>query len=262
MRRYAFTLRRFWSAALAAEMEYRLNFVAALVTAGAGLVGSLFTLSLFFAGDASAGFGGWSWEQALLVMGLFLLTNGLADALLAPNLTRLVGHVQNGTLDFVLLKPIDSQFWISGRTISPWGLPDVLAGLGVIGYATWSLQLPPGSFAAAALPVAAALVVLYSLWFILASTSIWFVKVGNVTHVLQSFLEAGRYPRTAYPPMLRVILTTVVPVTFITTVPAEAMLGRSTPGWIAAAAALAAGMFASCRLFWRFALRHYTSASS
>src|SRR5690606_25411006 len=110
----------FWSTAIAAEMEYRLNFVAAVMTSCVGLLGSLFTLSLFFRPSAGAAeLGGWSWDQALLVMGMFTLMQGGSATLLGPNLNRLVAHVQLGTLDFVLLKPIDSQFWISTRTISP-----------------------------------------------------------------------------------------------------------------------------------------------
>ena len=32
-------------------------------------------------------------------------------------------HVQQGTLDFILLKPVDTQLWLSLRTVSPTGLP-------------------------------------------------------------------------------------------------------------------------------------------
>jgi ABC-2 type transport system permease protein len=261
VKRYAVTLGRFWFSAVAAEMEYRLNFVAAAITSGVGLIGSLFTLSLFFRVPGGE-LGGWTWEQALLVMGLFTLMQGVSAMLLGPNLNRLVGHVQAGTLDFVLLKPIDSQFWISLRTISPWGMPDLLAGLGVLGYAAWRLQLPWTAVLTGLLPGVAAVAVLYSLWFILAATSIWFVKVGNVTHVLSSFLEAGRYPLSAYPLVLRVVFTLIVPVAFITTVPAQAMLGQASLRWLGAAAVLAVVLFAVARAFWRFALRHYTSASS
>jgi len=45
-------------------------------------------------------------------------------------------------------------------------------------------------------------------------------------------------------------------------VPAQALLGRSSAGWVAGSLAMAAISFALSRSFWRFALRHYTSASS
>ena len=64
----------------------------------------------------------------------------------------------------------------------------------------------------AAMVLAAALI-LYSLWFVLAALSIWFVKVWNATEVLRYTLVAGRYPISAYPPALRVVFTLVLPVT-------------------------------------------------
>jgi ABC-type uncharacterized transport system permease subunit len=46
------------------------------------------------------------------------------------------------------------------------------------------------------------------------------------------------------------------------TVPAEAMLGRSQVVWLVGAGALALGLLLASGIFWRFALRFYTSASS
>jgi ABC-2 type transport system permease protein len=107
-----------------------------------------------------------------------------------------------------------------------------------------------------------AALILYSLWFLLAATSIWFVKTWNATEVLRAVLAAGRYPVSAYPPGLRTFFTLVVPITFLTTVPAEALLGRSSVTWLALSLAVAAGCLVLARSFWRFALRFYTSASS
>jgi ABC-2 type transport system permease protein len=112
-----------------------------------------------------------------------------------------------------------------------------------------------------ALLVAGALI-LYSLWFFLAGLSIWFVKVWNATEVLRYTLVAGRYPISAYPPALRVVFTLVLPVAFLTTVPAEALLGRASTAWALGSLAAAAISLVGTRLFWQFALRHYTSASS
>jgi ABC-2 type transport system permease protein len=114
----------------------------------------------------------------------------------------------------------------------------------------------------AAVLLASSAVILYALWFVLAATSIWFVKTWNATEVLRAALTAGRYPISAYPPALRTLFTLVLPVAFLTTVPAEAILGRLHWPWALASALVAAVSFTISRLFWRFALRFYTSASS
>lgn len=260
MRRYLKVLRLFWSTAIAAEMEYRVNFIVATITSVGNLAGSLFGLFLFYRTGYT--FAGWSWEAALVVLGVFTLLQGYSSTFLAPNLNRIVRHVQEGTLDFVLLKPIRSQFWLSTHTISPWGMPDLVFGTAIIAYAGKRLGLSLNNYLVSALPLALGLVILYSLWFILGATSIWFVKIYNVTEVLRGLLEAGRYPMTAYPAAYRFFFTFVVPVAFLTTVPAEAMLGRGQITWLIGAIVLALGLFSLSTWFWRFALRFYTSASS
>ena len=260
MTRYLRILSLFWSTSLAAEMEYRLNFTIATITSLGGLAGGLFGLFLFYRTGATLG--GWDWPAAVLVMAIFTILEGFANIFLTPNLSRIVRHVQNGTLDFVLLKPIDSQFWLSTRNFSPNGVPEFVTGLALAGYAAVKLELSAMSVIAGVVPMILALIVLYDLWFILATTSIWFVKVYNVTEVLRAMLEAGRFPVSAYPVAYRFVFTFVVPVVFLTTVPARAMLGEASVVWIGSAAGIAAFLFLVSRRFWRLAMRHYTSASS
>ncbi len=268
MRRHLRTLGRFWGASMAAELEYPLNFVIELLSVAGNLAGSLFVLSLFYSPGHSLG--GWSWGGALVVLGIYTLLDGVTSTLLQPNLSTIVKHVQNGTLDFVLLKPIDSQFWLSARIFSPWGLPGIAAGFGFIVYgasraaeeAGAAVLFEPHLLLAATLLLLASSLILYSLWFVLAATSIWFVKVWNATEVLRSTLVAGRYPISAYPAGLRFFFTFVLPVAFLTTVPAEAILGRGSSLWMLASLGVAALTLTASRLFWRYALRFYTSASS
>jgi ABC-2 type transport system permease protein len=260
MKRYLKVLLIFWKTSIAAELEYRLNFVIASLSSIANLGGSIFGLFLFY--RTGYNFEGWNWQEAMLVLGLFTLLQGFSATFLVPNLNRIVDQVQQGTLDFVLLKPIDSQFWVSTRSISPWGLPDLLFGSIIIFYAGANLKFTLFNYIQGIVPIIFGFIILYSLWFILGATSIWFVKIYNVTEVLRSFLEAGRYPLVAYPATYRFFFTFVIPVAFLTTVPAEAMLGRSHLEWLGGAGILAVGLFLVAKYFWRFALRFYTSASS
>jgi ABC-2 type transport system permease protein len=260
MKRYIRVLKLFWSAAIAAELEYRFNFVLATFSSLGNLAGSLFGVSLFYRNGYT--FSGWKWEEALVVLGVFTILQGFSATFLVPNLNRIVDRIQQGTLDFVLLKPISSQFWLSTNTISPWGLPDLLFGLGLIGYAGRQLNLTATDYLTSAVPMLFGCISLYSLWFMLGATSVWFVKIYNVTEVLRGLLEAGRYPMVAYPAAYRFFFTFVVPVAFLTTVPAEAMLNRVEFIWIISAGILAFILLVVSALFWRFALRFYTSASS
>jgi ABC-2 type transport system permease protein len=260
MNRYLNLIQIFWKTAIAAELEYRLNFVFAALSSLGGLAGSLFSLFLFY--RKGYHFQGWRWEEALIVVGVFTFLEGFASAFLASNLNRIVKHIQNGTLDFVLLKPISSQFWPSFHSFSLWGLPDLLFGLAIIIYAGNLLGVGIGAYFLAAIPLLFGLTIMYSLWFMLGATSIWFTKIYNITEVLKGLLAAGRFPIGAYPATYRFFFTFVVPVTFLTTVPAETLLGRVDPLWIFSGGGLAIGLLLLSSQVWRFALRFYTSASS
>ncbi len=258
--RYLRVLALFLRLSLAAEMEYRANFFLGLLSSALTLLGALFGLLLLYQGGYRPG--GWAMEEALLVLSAFTLLQGLASSLLAPNLNRIVEYVQQGTLDFVLLKPIDPQFWLSFRSFSPWGVGDFLLGLGLLLWAGGRLGFGLWDHLLFLLLWAVAGVVLYGLWFALASTSIWFVKIYNVTEVLRGLLEAGRFPIGAYPALYRVFFTFVVPVAFLTTVPAELVLGRGGMGAGLGLMGVALLTLGLARLVFLRALRDYASASS
>lgn len=259
--RHLTLLRMFVSTSLSAELEYRANFTFSVLSSAMNLGASVFTVRLFFSHDTSLG--GWSWPSALVVLGAFTVLSGISQTMLQPNLNRLVEHVREGTLDFVLLKPVDAQFWVSTRRCSPWGVPDLLLGCALIVYG--SLAVEPSGFAWLALVVSLACssLILYSLWFLMATTTVWFVQIYNVTEVLRGLLDAGRFPIDAFPAgAYRFVFTFVIPVAFMTSVPARVVLGEAVSVHLAGALALGAGLFGASRAFFRFALRYYTSASS
>ena len=80
--------------------------------------------------------------------------------------------------------------------------------------------------------------------------------------IVMGLLETGRFPINFYRGWIRAALTVIVPVAFMTTFPAQALLGR-LEWWLAiVAVGLAAILFVLASAFWRFALRYYTGASS
>ena len=263
MTRYLSSLRLFWSTSVSAEMEYRANFVLAALQSAGTLAGSVFVLwSLFRTGYA---LGGWTWHQALLVVAAYTVLDGFQATVLAPNREQVGEMVREGSLDFVLLKPIDAQFWLSTRKLRIWGVPNLLLGVGLAVFAVWQLSPPAGvpmSLARFVLPMGLGLVIVYALGYLLSTATVWFVKMNNITVAMQALLEAGRYPVSAYPGAYRIFFTFVLPVAFMTTVPAEFVLGKAGYGVLLVSAVVAVALLAVSRLFWKFALRYYTSASS
>ncbi len=262
MKRYFKTIKLFWSTAFAAQLEYQLNFLIELLAMLGTLIGSVFILSLFFSDGRQLG--DWSWEAALVIQGVYTFLDGLTNALLRPNLTEIVNYVREGTLDYVLLKPIDSQFWLSIKKFSFAGIPEIILGLTIVFWSASRTGINLSFFNILTFFVSLfiAFVILYSVWFLIAASSIWFIKTWNATEVLRALLAAGRYPISAYPVILRFIFTLLLPVAFLTTFPAEAVLGELKFIIIILGLVLSSFFFILSRWFWIYALKHYTSASS
>jgi ABC-2 type transport system permease protein len=208
--------------------------------------------------------GDWTYPEVLIVVGLFTFFNGVMEALLRPNIGAIIEQIRDGTFDFVLTKPINGQFIASLRNLVIWRLVDVVIGLGLIIYALRLLGISPAldRIAIFTIMLASAIFIVYSLWLAMSSLAFWFVRIDNVTELFYAFYEAGRYPVTIYRGVVRVLLTFIVPIAFVTTFPASALLGRldSNTAWIGVILAIVF-LIASSR-FWSFAVRHYSSASS
>jgi ABC-2 type transport system permease protein len=261
LQRYLRLTRVFAGASISAQLEYRANFLVSLLGALLTSGGSLFGL-LILSGDGQP-IGGWSYREACVVVGLFTLMQGFIGGVLYPNLNKIAEAIRLGTMDFTLLKPIDAQFLVSARNVNVFRLIDMLIGLGVIAWAGAGIAgITPLSVALGAALVGAALAIVYAVWFMLTTTAFWFVKVENITELFNGLFRAGQFPVTAFPSWVRLLFTFVVPVAFITTVPAEAIVGRMQPAGALAATVVALVLLLVSRWVWRFAIRSYTSASS
>jgi ABC-2 type transport system permease protein len=207
---------------------------------------------------------GWSFEEALVVMGWFTFMKGILEGAVNPSLTSVVDAIRKGTLDFVLLKPADAQFLVSTAKFEPWRVVDIAGALAIFAFAFHRMGRVPSPahvLAALTLLVCAAWT-LYSLWILVVSAAFFVVKVDNLSFLFSSIFDAARWPVTVFRGAWRVVFTFVVPLALMTTYPALALLGRLEvrTAVLAVAGAVAFGYLA--RLVWKRAIGHYTSASS
>lgn len=260
--KYIRMFREFLRAAVVEEMEYRSNFFANVLNTLSNVFFSLLTLEVFF--RQTTQIGGWSFDQVLVLLGIYNALDGVVEMILRPNIGRIVQHIRQGTLDLILIKPVDSQFYISFRHIVFWPVTDVVLGFGMIVYASvkMGITLTVANLLWFLLMFAAALVALYAIWMLLMTMSFWFVKVENLTFLFSSLFDTARFPVQVYRGWLRKVLTFLVPVAVLTTFPAAAFVGKLTGQEALVSVLMAAVLFTGARLYWKKALRYYSSASS
>ena len=67
----------FFYTSISSELEYKTNIIIDFITAILSLVGSLFLLTIFF--QNTDNIGGWSFEQALVIQGIYTILNGITN---------------------------------------------------------------------------------------------------------------------------------------------------------------------------------------
>ncbi|SFM48829.1 ABC transporter permease [Thermodesulforhabdus norvegica] len=247
---------------LLVDMEYRTHFVVNSFMSLFWICFSLLSLSLFF--HHRQEIGGWSYHEAMLVMGFFSFFGSFIEGILEPNVAKLVEDIRFGNFDFILVKPVNVQIIGTLRVFSIKKFPGLVAGLGVCIYALCSLKYTPSVEEVISFVILfiCAFVILYNLWVMLVSTAFWFIQIDSIMEFIFSLFETGRFPVSVYPAPIRIFLTFIVPIAFITTFPSGAILGKIGYSHVVAGLFLALGTtFLSIRL-WKYALRQYSSASS
>jgi viologen exporter family transport system permease protein len=244
------------------ELQYRANLAIQLLESGISVFTGLVVLSLVF--SQVPALNGWSQPELLAVLGVYTLVGGVIGMLIQPNMERLITDVRQGTLDYVLTKPDDSQVLVSIREVRIWRVVDVVLGLVILGVALTQLQGTLGPLQAGAFAVALLLgsAMVYCFWLLLTTAAFWIVRMDEIVELFTGLYASGRWPVTIYPDWLRFGLTFLVPVAFAVTIPAEALTGRLTPELLAGAAAFAGVLLVGTRWFWRFGLRRYSGASA
>ncbi len=244
------------------ELQYRMNFLIQLLQSMIALATGLIGLALVF--RYTSELHGWTRPELLAVMGVYILSGGIINSFIQPNMNRLLDEILDGTLDFALTKPVDGQFLICVREFRFWSLTDVLLGLVVVGAAVAQMLERVGLLQILGFLTALVfgILIIYSFSLIMTSIAFWVIRIYEIVEVFQSIYSAARWPVGIYPDWLRIGLTFLVPVAFAVTVPVEALTGRLTPLTLLTAGGLAAALMVLARFIWKRGTRKYSGASA
>lgn len=247
-----------------AEMAYRANFFIRLLYSVLNLVTGLFSLMVIF--NQVETIKGWDLPSALILLGIYLLLGALRSLFIGPSLESVAGmdgEIWTGTFDFTMLRPVNKQFLVSFRYWRLFALIDLFFALGVLVYAIVLMGTPLSiltliHFLATLM---AGILLLYAA--LLAFSALVFWNSGFLfTWVINDLFQLARYPVGIYPQWLRLILTWIIPVGLMTTIPAQALSGTLSPTMFILTIFFSVGAFIGASILFRRGLQKYTSASS
>lgn len=258
MRRYAQLLAGIFRNCLAREMMFRASFVTSLLSS----YGWSFIMLLFLSTVVARvqTLGTWERRDIYVLVGSFMIVQGLTQFLFENNMWRISSYVREGTLDFILTKPVDSQFLVSLRYLRLSALGLLIPGIALVAvgarapFVLTDLLLYLGG-------LVGGLAILYSISLVLASTTIWFVR-ADMGGLVYGMFDVMRLPADVYPRGVRFTFTYILPLVFIASVPAQTLQHRGHPALALAGMGAGALLLVLSRAFWFFALRSYTSTGS
>jgi ABC-2 type transport system permease protein len=195
----------------------------------------------------------------------FFLTFNLVDVVsqfFFREVYRFRPLVVSGGFDLVLTKPISPLFrsLMGGADILDFfTIPPLIFAVIVIGKA-----LDP-SLAAVSyyiLLVINGLILATAFHIVVISLGIITLEIDHTIMIYRDLTNLGRFPIDIYKEPLKGILTYLIPVGIMITLPAKALMGLVNPAGVILSLTIGIVALLVAKRFWSFALKKYTSASS
>ena len=179
---------------------------------------------------------------------------------------RLNEDINNGSFDFVLVRPAPPLFFILFRNISIIGTlrdssANILVILFLINWATLHITL--ASIILGLITFIAGQIIWQYIRVGLVFPAFWFGNAKSIMSISYELTETHELPLEGYSTSLRILFTTLIPTIIVSAMAGSVVLNKSNgllmAGWAVAVAIAASFIFVKA---WEFSLKHYSSASS
>ncbi|MEM8885690.1 MAG: ABC-2 family transporter protein [Planctomycetota bacterium] len=258
IRLYGYFLRFSFSRA----MEFRIDFFFRI---GMDILWNATYLTFFTVLFLHTGMlGGWNYDQVLVFAGTLFVTDALNMTIFANNFWWFPVFVNKGDLDYHLVRPVSSLYFLSLRDFAANSFVNLLIAIGIL---TWALLRYPEPLGAGSIGLFVALIGLgafinYTLGMIFLLPVFWLHNAEGGRNLFWSLGQTTGRPHRIYTGAVFRVLTTILPFALIASYPVDSLFGGAPAATLMHMAAVAVCLFLVLNIFWRRALRAYSSASS
>lgn len=262
MKRFWGLFKRTFELSTSVMLAYRANVVFFLLFETVFLAAQFLTVSVGFnlAGGEVAG---WTREQAFLLTAVNGLSHQIFICFFINPVFSLGMQVWNGQFDYILLKPLHPlmSMWVNGQFVVS-NLPTLIVNAFAVG-----MILASGQIGLATLPVfvvlfALGVVVRVSLALLCIAPVFFSERLGDVEDSFWSVTSLARYPLAVYPRPLVALLSFVLPLGMLASIPVGALSGRHGIGELALAVASSALFVVVAQRTFMACLGRYQSVNS
>ncbi len=208
---------------------------------------------------------GWNKEQMQFLGSIAQIISILYSTFLAGGVSYLQEEVRKGTFDFILLKPLDSQLFVSISRFNLVPLMSITGPLLWILYLIVQKEVPiiPERIPFALLLILCGVLIRYSFGLGIAILSFVFTKVSALQSLQTSLFNQSHYPSSIFSGWIKIFLVYVVPVALLANAPTASLTGWFYSFQDAVILLLYTTIAViSCRYLYCMLVAKYTSASS
>lgn len=254
-------------AQISAQLQYRASFAIQAVGQFLATFTDFIMLLLLFQRFPSIA--GWTLGEVAFLYGLGGLAFGISD-LLCGGFDGLSKMIRMGTFDRVLIRPVGTFAQVLAGDVQFRRVGRVVQGVVTLGFALSLLDIAWSAPKIAVLvsAIVAGAVIFTAIWVIGAAITFWTVETSEVTNVFTYGGEAlVSYPMPIYAEGIRRFFTYVVPLVFVSYLPALFILERPDPLGLPPVLQLCSPIVAVAfllvaRVCWAFGVRHYQGTGS
>jgi ABC-2 type transport system permease protein len=262
-KRYLALYAALWKNSVTREMSFKGNFILWIFVEVLWFGLQLSFVSVVYSQTETVGT--WTKWQMVLLVGASNFIQQIYQAFFLTNCTNLSELVRTGRMDFLLLLPVNTRFLVSLRVVDLGAFINALFGLCVMIGAALKLNLHPtaGQLAGFSALCVVGILIHYSLMFILATICFWTVRAQGIVWGYYNLFNIARMPDEAFKGAFKAVFTFGLPVLLVSNVPVRVLADKinSPQMWLLLIGIGLVWAFVS-EVFWRFSVRHYTSASS
>ncbi len=247
-----------WKAEFSGAAEYRADLLSGTLVSACWMGLSVAPVLVVSSHAAAPG---WTLPNLLFLQAVWYLMDAVMWMLVVPNNNALERAVHEGLLDAVLLQPVNSLLMCTLGTVYVQDVPKVVLAVG-LGAGAFAAGGGPASVTAAvgaAVAIACACVLLWAAGVLTSYKMISKVRFDAV-FALTAAHNLARVPTPLYGSVLHLLMTVVVPISFLTTVPAQVFFGTLPAYWALGSITLTVAVVALTSRLWHAELRHYTGA--
>jgi ABC-2 type transport system permease protein len=243
------------------ELAFRTSLLFQLATTSLTTLAALATIGIVYARTDTLG--GWNRGESIVLLGTYLIVGGMLATFIEPNVLWFSEQVKSGKLDDILLRPVPGLFLATLGSHTPVRLLQVLAGGLVVVLGCVESGIAPGlqHLASWFVMMTGATVITWATRTMVMVIALWTPSLA-LDAVYDAAWQFGRYPVSMYRQPLRFALTSILPLAFITTLPAQTLTRGIDFRILLLAIAVAVMSALIARTFWHWGLRRYTSATS